>query len=175
MIGKRYSAKHKRHLWGFDVYLGDGVNRKRLRIYQFETKDKAQEVLDALKRKEREEKFGLAPLIKRPALEELIEKRLPMIAAKQERRLARRVLYTWLPLINFKIKVDEIKTATVRVYVEKRQSDGRPPATINRELASIAATLNQAGEIFPELEQWKPPKMPRLKVVKSRRERIISD
>jgi integrase len=34
--------------------------------------------------------------------------------------------------------------------------------------------LHQAGEIFPELEQWKTPKMPRLKVAKSRRERLIS-
>jgi integrase len=63
----------------------------------------------------------------------------------------------------------------VRVYVEKRQADGRPPISINRELATIAATLNQAGEIFPELEQWKKPRMPRLKVQKSRRERLISD
>src|SRR5262249_15184831 len=38
----------------------------------------------------------------------------------------------------------------------------------------IAATLHQAGEIFPELEQWKTPKMPRLKVSKSRRERLVS-
>src|SRR4029434_2377387 len=207
MIGKRYSAKHKRHLWGFDVYLGDGSSRRRVRTYQFETKKLAEEVLDALRSKEREERFGLAPLINRPVLADLIEKRIPMISAKAERTRAKRILYTWLSLIDPRIRVDEIKTPTIRAYVERRQADGRPPSSINRELATIdatlnpagelfaelehgeaqrrlpsssnrelatiAATLNQAGEIFAELEQWKPPKIPRLKVIKSRRERLL--
>jgi integrase len=124
-------------------------------------------------------------------LHDLIDKRIPLISAKEERTRARRILYTWLSLVDPKVKlgkkytpvegyrspirVDEVKTTTVRVYVEKRQADGRPPITINREVTTIAATLNQAGEIFPELEQWKKPKMPRLKVAKSRRERLISD
>jgi integrase len=129
-------------------------------------------------------------VIDRPKLHDLIDKRIPMIAEPAERTRARRILYTWLSLLDPKVKlgekyqpapgyrssvkVDEVKTATVRVYVEKRQADGRPPISINRELATIAATLHQAGEIFSELEQWKTPKMPRLKVTKSRRERLIT-
>ena len=191
MIGKRYSAKHKRALWGFDVYIGDGSQRKRVRVYQFETRDLAEEVLAGLRRKERETRFGIAPLINRPTLHDLIDKRIPMITAKAERTRARRILYTWLSLIDSRIKlgkryeplpgyrspikIDEIKTPTIRIYVEKRQADGRPASSINRELATIAATLNQAGQIFAELEQWKTPKMPRLKATKSRRERLISD
>lgn len=38
---------------------------------------------------------------------------------------------------------------------------------------TIAATLHQAGDFFPELEQWKAPKIPRPKVVNSRRERVV--
>ena len=176
MIDKRYSAKHRRKMWGFDERFLDGAGRKkRVRRYEFETRDEAEEVVAALRRAEREREYGLAPLINRPTLQELVEKRIPMIAAKAERTRAKRILYTWLSLIDQRIRVDEIKTATIRVYVEKRQADGRPPSSINRELATIAATLNQAGEIFSELEQWKTPKMPRLKVIKSRRERLISD
>jgi integrase len=192
-IVRRYSERLKKWLWGLDVRVSDGSSgkKKRIRPTGFATRGEAEEALAELRRKEREEKFGLVPLISRPTLHDLIDKRIPMISAKAERTRARRILYTWLSLIDPKvklgkeyapadgyrspIKVDEIKTATVRIYVEKRQSDGRPPITINREVTTIAATLNQAGEIFPELEQWKKPKMPRLKVAKSRRERLISD
>jgi integrase len=162
-----------------------------VRIYEFETRREAEEAVAAVRRVEREAKYGLKPLINRPTLQELIVRRLPTIQSGPERTRARRVLFTWLSLLDPKVrlnekreptngyhsmlKVDEVKTATVRIYVDRRQADGRPPATINRELATIAATLNQAGEIFPELEQWRPPKMPRLKVAKSRRERLISD
>jgi len=191
MIKKKYSQKLKRNVWGFDAYIGDGAAKKRVRIYEFETRDEAGEALAALKRSEREIRFGLAPLINRPTLHDLIDKRIPLIARREEKTRARRILYTWLSLLDPRIrlekkyqpaaghrspiKVDEIKTASVRVYVEKRQADGRTSASINRELATIAATLNQAGEIFSELEQWRPPKMPRLKAIKSRRERLISD
>jgi len=175
MIKKKYSKKLRRNLWGFDVYLGDGVNRKRLRIYQFETKDKAQEVLDALRRKEREEKFGLAPLINRPALQDLIGQRIPTLAEKAERTKATRVLNLWLSLLDPKLKIDEVDTPKIRLYVIKRQKDGRPASTINRELTIIGATLHQAGDFFPELQQWKAPKIPRLKEGKSRREKIITE
>lgn len=192
MIGKKYSEKHKRPMWGFDERFLDGASRrKRVRRYEFETRRQAEEAVAALRRAEREREYGLAPVVNRPTLHDLIDRRIPMISAREERTRARRILYTWLSLIDPRvtlgekyqpapgyrspIRVDEVKTATVRVYVEKRQADGRPPISINREVTTIAATLNQAGEIFPELEQWKKPKMPRLKVAKSRRERLISD
>ena len=200
-IVRRYSKKLKKWLWGLDIRVSDGAGKKtRMRPTEFETRDEAEEALAEIRRREREGKYGLAPLITRPTLHDLIDKRIPTISAKQERTRARRILYTWLSLLDPKvklhakadkekgikkfepekgyrspIKVDEIKTGTARVYVDKRVADGRPPISINRELATIAATLNQAGEIFPELEQWKTPKMPRLKVAKSRRERLISD
>lgn len=192
MIDKKYSKKHKRYMWGFDAWISDGSGKKkRIRIYNCETKDEAEEVLGAIRRAEKEEKYGLAPRINRPTLQALIEKRLPMIAARSERTRARRVLFTWLSLLDSKValdkrfypagdyrspfKVDETKTAHVRIFIEKRQDDGQSASSINRELTIIAATLNQAGEIFSELEQWKKPKMPKLKVTKSRRERLVSD
>src|SRR5262245_6827473 len=191
MIGKKYSKKHGRHMWGFDVRVSDGSNKKRIRIYEFKTRDEAQKALDATRRRERERKYGIAPAINRPTLHALITKRLPMIAARSERTRARRVLFTWLALLDTKLKldekfqpeggyhcplkVDEVKTAHIHTFIEKRQSDGQAASSINRELTIIAATLNQAGEIFAELEQWKKPKIPKLKVAKSRRERMVSN
>src|SRR5262245_12446692 len=192
MIDKRYSKKHKRHMWGFDIRVSDGANKKkRIRLYKFKTRDAAQKALDAIRRREYETRFGIAPAINRPPLHALITKRLPMIAARSERTRSRRVLFTWLALLDPKVKlgekfqpagdyhcpfkVDEVKTAHIRAYIEKRQADGQAASSINRELTIIAATLNQAGEIFAELEQWKKPKIPKLKVAKSRRERLVSN
>lgn len=162
-------------MWGFDVYIGDGAKKKRLRIYQFETKKQAEDVLAALKRKEKEEKFGLAPFINRPRLEDLIEARIPTLVEKAERTKAKRVLRLWLSLLEPSIKIDEIDTPKIRLYVKRRQDDGRPASTINRELTIIGATLHQAGDFFSQLKQWKSPKIPRLKEGKSRREKIITE
>jgi len=176
MIGKRYSAKHNRKMWGYDERFTDGSGRKkRVRRYEFETKQEAEEVVDALRRAEREREYGLAPLINRPRLEELIEKRLPTLVEKAERTRAARVLHTWLSLLDSRVKVDEIDTPKIRLYVEKRKTDGLIASSINRELNIIGATLKQAEEFFSELKQWKPPRIPRLKVTKSRRERLITD
>src|SRR5262245_11634951 len=106
MIDKRYSTKHKRRMWGFDERFMEGSGRKkRIRRYEIETKDEAEEVVSALRRAEREREYGLTPLINRPTLHDLIDKRIPMISAKQERTRARRILYTWLSLLDSRIKL----------------------------------------------------------------------
>jgi len=175
-IGQSYSKKAKKKRWGFDVRVSDGRGgKRRMRIYQFESRKEAEEALAALRRSEREAKFGLAAPIKRPALKELIDLRTPGIELRAERTRATRVFRVWLDLLPAGIKIDEITTPLIRLYVERRQADGQAAASINRELNIIAAALNSVAEFFPELAQWRPPKIPRPKVSKSRRERIISD
>lgn len=73
MIKKQYSEKYKRHMWGFDARFNDGAGgRRRKRFYQFETRREAEEALAALRREEREAKFGIMSLAYRPTLQELI-------------------------------------------------------------------------------------------------------
>jgi integrase len=192
MIDKKYSPKHGRKMWGYDERFLDGAGRtKRVRRYEFETRDEAEEMVAALRRAEREREYGLSPLINRPTLQELIEKRIPTLAERAERSRARRVLYTWLSLLDARVKldktysplpgyrspvkIDEVDTPKIRIYVIRRQGEKQSAASINRELNIIGATLHQAEEFFSELKQWKAPKIPRLKVVKSRRERLITE
>lgn len=192
MIDKRHSPKHKRRMWGFDERFLDGAGRrKRVRRYEFESRSEAEEVVAALRRAEREREYGLAPLVNRPTLHELIEKRLPSLPEKTERPRARRVLYTWLSLLDPRVKlgakhepangyrspvkVDEIDTPKIRLYALKREKDGVVASSINRELSMIGALLHAADDFFSELKQWKAPKIPRLKVSKSRREKLITD
>lgn len=155
------------------------------------TRKEAEEAVADLRRKEREEKYGLAPLINRPTLQDLIAKRLLTITARHERTRSCRVLYTWLSLLDRKlkpdekyepangyrsqVKVDEVDTPKIRLYVDRRLADGQSASSVTRELNIIGATLHQAEEFFSELKQWKSPRIPRPKVTKSRRERIITD
>jgi integrase len=191
-ITRHFSQKLKKWLYGLDVRVSDGNGaKKRIRPTEFETRKEAEEALASIRRNEREGKYGLAPLINRPPLQDLIAKRLQTIASKKERTRSRRVLYTWLSLLDPKlkldeefepangyrssIKVDEIDTPRIRKYVEKRQEDGQAPSSVNRELNVIGAMLRQVADFFPEMGQWQPPKVPRLKASKRRRERVITD
>lgn len=175
--------------WGFDIRVRDPVTGKktrRLRFYECDTRDQAEAVVAAIKLDERNAKYGLQKPSDGPRLKALIEKRLPDIADKHEHATSRRVLETWLKLFDpeWKLQAKElpdgkpiarIETADIKLYVTKRQEDGRAPSSINRELNIISATLKLAKDYFPELRNWVPPKIPRPKVSKSRRERIITD
>lgn len=175
MIKKK--LRRGRALWGFDLRLRDpltGRKTRRVRIYEFDSRTDAETAASLLLLADRQAKFGLAPAADRPLLRELVEAKLARIERRSELVRARRVFTAWLEVLPADIRVDEIKTASISRYLERRQAEGLSPASINREVNIIAAALHAAGEHFPELEQWRPPKIPRLKAA-SRRERIITD
>lgn len=166
-----------RPVWGFDLRLRDprtGRKNRRVRIYEFDSRADAETAVSILQLAERQAKYGIQPTADRPLLRELVEAKLSRITRRPEFVRARRVFLTWSALLPADIRIDEIKTASIFKYIERRQEDGTSPASINREVNIIAAALHSAGEYFPEMEQWKAPRIPRLKA-SSRRERIITD
>jgi hypothetical protein len=48
-------------------------------------------------------------------------------------------------------------------------------STVDREMTEISSMLKLAGEYFPALEDYQPPKIPRLRLSDNRRTRTISD
>lgn len=174
-IGKRYSKKAGKYLWGFYERFKSGNEVRRVRIYTFETRRQAEEALRVLRRREREEQFGLAPQIDRPRLADLVERRLPTIERRAERVRAERVLRQLVAILPAGILLDQLVTAHLQQFVERRQADGQAAASINRELNIIGATLHAAGQFFPAFQQWRAPRIPRPKVGKSRRERILTE
>jgi integrase len=172
MIKRVYSEKLKKKVWAYDVRIGG----QRKRDSGFEKREDAEAAVVKLRQEMKKKRYGLAPEPppSAPAFSELIERRLSSIALKPERVRSKRVLEDFASLLPARIKVSEITTADVRLYVEKRQKENLVPQSINRELNIIAATLNSAASFYPQLEQWVPPKMPRPKQSKRRRERIIS-
>lgn len=174
---KKKTGRGGRALWGFDLRLRDprtGRKTRRVRIYEFDSRADAETAASLLLLADRQAKFGIAPAAERPLLRELVEAKLSRIVRRPEFVRARRVFSTWSDLLPANIRIDEIRTASISRYIEHRQAEGISPASINREVNIIAAALHSAGDFFPELEQWRPPRIPRLKAT-SRRERIITD
>ncbi len=54
-----------------------------------------------------------------------------------------------------------------------RQKESVKDETINRELRIVRATLNQAKNLFSDLETFVPPKIRFLKLHQTRRERLV--
>jgi len=180
-------------VWGIDVRVsqGEGKPRRRIRANEFRSREEAEQAVVTIRASERASKYGLPSPKSKPKLQQLIAQRLLTITVRSERTRARRVLYTWLQLLDPLIcldgdfqpsggycsafNVESVNTPEIRQYVEFRQAGGQSAASVDRELNIISATLNSAKDFYPELRLWLVPKIPRPKVPKTRRERIIAD
>jgi integrase len=169
MIKTMFSRRHRQKVYRLDAT----VNGKRFRRF-FLKKSEAEAVAYKIKHDAIARRYGLPVAAERPFLSDLIVKRLTAIANPNERTRATRVLNGLADVLPAGICVDEVTKAGIQLYVEKRQRDGVKAQSIDRELNIIAATLNSVDFYYPQLEQWRPPRMPRPKVFGGRRERIWS-
>src|SRR2546423_835966 len=182
-IKKFYSKRQKKHWkldakkkkwwsWGFDIWLADG---KRKREAGFMTESDAVAAVGRIRQAEKDKSYGFIPSSALPSVAALIAKRIASIQNPRERVRSTRILGDLASVLPAKLKVTELTSAHVHLFVEKRLADGLLPQSVNRELNSIAACLNSARILFPLLDQWVPPRMPRPKQSRGRRERIYSD
>lgn len=171
MIKLVFSKRHKRKMY---LLSATPPNGKRFRRMFFRRSD-AEAVAYKIKHDAIARRYGLPVMSERPFLSDLIEKRLAAIDNPREHTRAVRVLNGLLNLLPAAICVDELTKSSIQLYVEKRQRDGLKAQSIHRELNIINPMLNQIDLYYPSLEQWRPPKMPRPKVIGGRRERVWSD
>lgn len=169
MIKTMFSKRHKSKVYRLDAT----VNGKRFRRFFFK-KSEAEAVAYKIKHDEVARRYGLPVAAERPFLSDLVDKRLSMIANPNEHTRSRRVLNSLISLLPQGYCVDEVTKADVQKYVDKRRRDGLKAQSINRELNIVNTMLAQIDIHYPQLEQWRPPKMPRPKVMDGRRERVWS-
>ncbi len=170
MIKLMFSRRHKRKVYRLDAT----VNGKRFRRFFFRRAD-AEAVAYKIRHDTIARRYGLPVMAERPLLSDLVEKRLAAITNHNEHVRAKRVLNDLVSLLPSGQCVDETTKADVHKYVEKRQRDGLKAQSIDRELNIINAMFTQVDIYYPQLEQWRPPRMPRPKVIGGRRERVWSD
>jgi integrase len=178
--GTQYSSDRK--CWiGYMVDMRSG--KKRYRSGPFPTKKKAEDYVDELKLGQRYKRAGLKYATRKPSdirFKELIEKRLEDLGDSKRKELVSRVLNYLLDIAGEYVRVTEISYQHLKEFNKRRAAEttvgrGTPiaEATIDREMTEISSTLKLAGEYFEELEEWQPPKIPRLKLADIRRDRRI--
>lgn len=170
MITPYFSKRYRRKRYLLDITLRNG---QRIR-HSFDKKSDAEAVLFKYKHDEVSRRYGLPLATEQPFLSDLIEKRLTAYTGAEHTR-AERVFQSFSALLPNGICVDEVTKAAIQLYVVKRFNDGLKAQSIDRELNIIAAMFNSVDLYFPQLAQWRPPRMPRPKIVGGRRERIWSD
>jgi integrase len=171
MIKQVYSRRLKRNVYRLDAKPTHG---KRFRKFFLKRSD-AEAAAYKLKHDAIMKRFGLAATFDRPLLSELIERFNDDIKNPHEQRRAKRVLADFCSLLTPGTCVDEVTKADCKKYINKRMRDGLKPQSIDRELNIIVAMFNRADNYFPELEQWRPPRIPRPKILDGRRERTWSE
>lgn len=167
MIKAVFSKRHKRTVYRLDAV----ENGQRFRRFFFK-KSEAEAVAYKIKHDAVARRYGLPTNAYRPLLSDLIEKRLNVIPNHDEQTRATRVLGDLTSLLPQGYCVDEVTKADVQKYVDKRRRDGLKGQSINRELNIIGAMLTQSDLYYSELEQWRPPRMPKQKVLDGRRDRV---
>ncbi|MBA3632630.1 MAG: tyrosine-type recombinase/integrase [Acidobacteria bacterium] len=184
-IKKFYSAKSKAGWrwdsstekfwsWGFDIWLESG---RRKRESGFGTRQLAENAAARIRLAEKNSRYELTDARKFPTVCELFQKRIEAIGEHAEKTRAVRVLNALLDCLTEKgfsdLRINQLTTSQINFYVEHRQKENVKDETINRDLRTVRATLNQAKNLFADIENYAAPKVRFLKVDKSRRERIV--
>lgn len=170
MITPYFSVRYKKTRYRLDLTLRSGARLRQ----SFDKKSDAQRVELKLRADDLSRRYGLPATEDRPFLSDLIEKRLTAYSGAELTR-ATRVLNGFASLLPAGMCVDEVNKAAIQKYVERRFDDGLKAQSIDRELNTIAAMFNSVDLYFPSLEQWRPPRMPRPKILGGRRDRVWTD
>jgi integrase len=160
------------------------VGGRRYREVGFATKKEAQDYIDELRTKHKYSRQGLKAPEKHSQvlLRHLIDKRLGDIQERVRRALAERVFFYLLDITGPAAKVTDLTYQHLKEFNTRRskertvQRDSKvSDATVDREMTEISSMLKLAGDYFPALESYQPPKIPRLRLSDNRRTRTISD
>lgn len=161
------------------------VGGKRPRGGVFPTRKEAEDYIDQLKLAGTYKKSGIKYSPGKAAdvkLKDLFDRRIADIDDDKRKKLVKRVLYYLLDITGEQARVTDLTFQHLKRFNERRAREktvGRETpvtdATIDREMTEISSTLKDAGDYFEALQGWQPPKIPRLALVDTRRERRIED
>jgi integrase len=140
------------------------------------------EIIDRIRSESRREKNNLPSNIAKisPNPSDLFARYLPTIENAKHRQFSERVFKQILQLLPADIKIKDFKSRHFQVYIDNRQrqiniqsSEKVQPSTINKEMYAIRAALKKASLYYSQLEDWQCPPVPRIKVKRKRRERLV--
>lgn len=165
--------------WGYRVDLEPVEYNKKGQLKRnrptesgFASRRAAMDAVTRLKLGEKDEKYSIKKTIY-PGVAEVLQAGINRLVSKKERSRAAKIFNLWLEILGKNLKLDELKTEHLNLYVKERRGKIKD-ASINREITNIASALHSAHKDFTVLENWVCPRIPRLKVKRGRRERLIT-
>lgn len=168
-IEKYFDEKLKRWLWRVDFTIGG----QRIRMKDFPTRKNADDFIIAAKNKARDHRLGLS----RPApptitLQQLYDRRAAddVVPSREE---ALRILRDVITCLEGAMPLTAIKRAHIKQVTEHFQKKELAIGSVNRYLGLFSASLHAAPLYFPDLDEWAPPRIPRLPG-ENKRERVLT-
>lgn len=140
---------------------------------QAQTRRELLQIIDEIRARHHRRKFDLPVSAPAPALAELFARRIRQIQNKREITLAERVFNLFLSLVEPDFKIKNLRRAHLQKYIDRREREVQGQ-TANREMTCIASALHNAASLFPELDDWIAPRIPKSKNIVGRRERLIT-
>jgi integrase len=146
------------------------INGKRLRSV-FTSRKKAETYVEEAKFAAKLRRAGVGQLVDPPTVRQLFDARLKKIKDHAENVRCQRIFDLFVSLLPARAKVTDVKSSDFTRYMNARE--GVKPETINREINPLSKAFSSAAELFPDLEDYEPPKVRRPKFKATRRERVI--
>jgi len=129
------------------------VNGQRFRRADFEKKSEAEDAISALRLKARSDRYGLTlpkPKITLASLKSSVTKD----------RKDMRIFKEFVELVGPETLLTDLTRADWKNYVDCLKARKCKPGTVNRYMAEVSAILSSASERFPDLGEWRCPKIP---------------
>jgi len=146
------------------------VAGRRLRSV-FATRRKADTYVEEAKFAAKLKKAGAGQPIDPPTVRQLLDARLKKITVHSEKIRCERIFDLFVSLLPKDAKVTDVKPSDFTRFMNAR--DGVKLETINREINPLSKAFSSAAELFPDLEDYEPPKVRRPKFKANRRERVV--
>jgi integrase len=135
--------------WKIDIT----VDGRRIRRADFEKKQDAEDAISALRLKARSERYGLTSPKPRVTLNALKSS-----VTKDRKDL--RIFKEFVALVGPEVLLTDLSRTDWKKYADTLKARKCKPGTINRYMAEVSAILSSASEGFPDLGEWRPPKIP---------------
>jgi integrase len=142
-----------------------------------DSKDELADIIDAIRKRARQEKYGLVVEEAVITISELVAARVADLdMSNGNHRTIKRVFESFRDCIGAATPVRSIKKAHLKRFVSFRRSQNPNlrPYSINFELNRLNTLFRQADTYFSELEDWKSPRMP-FEALPQGSERVIED
>lgn len=153
-IEKYFDRQLNKQMWRIDVTIGG----RRHRDGKFPSQQNAEMAIAALRMAYQSELYGMPLLVQPVTVADLIER------AKQkcQRPLQLRVIDLFQSVTDQRKPVNKIKRVDMARFLEELQKLKLKAGTITNYKQTLYGILNRAGEWFELLDEWTPPKFPRL-------------